>query len=363
MENETPFDYIFRHTLMRPRDLMLIGNKIVSCKPPALRNPETKEGMETLKELVNAAGTEIAEQYLPEVLPHLTIKREDLDNVFKLIDSNVLDAQKTKEICMKFNGNDAICLQNKCKECNGKRHIFCELYKIGLLGYVHLKPTSKDEYVQKFSSVGENTFQDVRLLPLSSHYLIHPILDGLIRRANERYKHQINDVNIVGYDRPWKFHRDIPTESINRPTVFISSTLDLKSYRNKIEEIVIAKNFAPIRSEFLNSPESLNSLRKLATNCHYFVAILGSRYGDEIDGKSVCEHEFDAAYGANPLKIIAYIVEGKIDSWEQKQQQFIKRVQSMAQLGYARGEQLTLLNVKSRFDKDIVERIAQLTKI
>lgn len=81
-EEEDTFDYIFRHTLQRPRDLMEIGDKISKCKP-SVRNPETKEGLETFKSLVNSAATTIATQYIAEVLPHLTIKREDLDKVVK----------------------------------------------------------------------------------------------------------------------------------------------------------------------------------------------------------------------------------------------------------------------------------------
>lgn len=362
-DTEDVFDYIFRHTLQRPRDLMEIGGEISRCRPFA-RNLETEAGAEKFKFLVNSAATTIATQYINEVLPHLTIKRDDLDKVFKLIDSNAFKSEKLKETCMIFNGNDAKCINSNCKECVDKTHIFCELYKIGLLGYVDIIPTgNKQHYFQKFVPIGENTFQEVRLLPDSTHYLIHPILDELIRQKNSKYKHQINDINIIGYDRIWKNTKEIPPESIERPKIFISSTTDddISRYRDAIEKVILTKNFAPIRSETLNSPNSLNKCKELARDCTYFVAILGAMYGEEFEEKSISEHEFDAAFSDDPEKIIVYILEGNIGQWEKKQQAFVQRIQQINELGYARGERVHLHNIANRFDKDIVERIAKLS--
>lgn len=284
--------------------------------------------------------------------------------VFELIDSNTLEEKKLKEICMEFNGDDAGCMRKNCKECIDKTHIFCELYKIGLLGYVDVIPTGKQKYIQKFMPVGEKTFHEVRLLPDSTHYLIHPILDELIRQKSKKYKHQIDDINIIGYDYDivWKSTKEIPSESIYRPTVFISSTKDLSKYRDAIEEVVKNKKFAPIRSETINSPAALEKCKESARNCTYFVAILGSRYGDECGEKSICEHEFDAAHNEDPQKIIVYILEGDIEKWDSKQKEFVERVQNLNRLGYARGDRVNLQNIKNRFDKDVVERIATLSK-
>ncbi len=358
---EDAFDYIFRHTLQRPRDLMEIGGEISRCNP-SLRNPETENGLGKFKSLVNSAATTIATQYINEVLPHLTIKREDLDKVFELIDSNAFEQTKLKEICMEFNGNNAECMKSKCKECADKTHIFCELYKIGLLGYVDMIPTEKQHYFQKFVPIGEKTFHEVRLLPDSPHYLIHPILDDLIRQKNKKYKHQINDINIIGYDRLWKNAKEIPAASILRPTIFISSTINMRQYRDAIEKVITSKNFAAIRSETFNSPDSLRKSRESAKDCTYFVAILGDRYGEEIDGKSFCEHEFDAAYSKDPQKIIVYISEGNIDQWDDKQKKFANKIQCHNELGYARGDRVKHSDIADRFDKDIVERIAVLSK-
>jgi|GEM_PF-4654464 len=201
-ECEKIFDYIYRHTLRRPRDLMEIGGAISRCKTIE-RDPSTISGLQKFKIIVNNSGTNIAKQYLLEVLPHLSITAIDLERLYPLIDSNVLNDKKLKIICMEFNGNNANCLLTDCKKCFGKIHIFCELYKVGLLGYVEKNPTEKNQYMQIFERVGEKTFYDIRLLPKSSSYLIHPILDGLLRDKNDTYKNNIHVKNIIGYDRPW----------------------------------------------------------------------------------------------------------------------------------------------------------------
>ncbi|KUL20443.1 P-loop ATPase, Sll1717 family [Chlorobium limicola] len=205
-EEEDVFDYIYRHTLRRPRDLMEIGGAISKCKLRE-RDPNTEMGLQKFKIIVNNAGTNIAKQYISEVLPHLSISQKDLSRLYPLIDSNVISEHRVKAICMELNGNDAACLHRDCKKCTGKIHVFCELYKVGLLGYIDMSSTEKGKYVQVFEKVGDKTFDEVGLLPKSGYYLIHPVLDGLLRINNERYKNNINIKNIIGYDRDWIFDK------------------------------------------------------------------------------------------------------------------------------------------------------------
>ncbi|MGA2092714.1 MAG: DUF4062 domain-containing protein [Sedimentisphaerales bacterium] len=362
-EKEEIFDYIYRHTLKRPRDFMVIGNRISTC-PTNERNPENPNGISKVKNLINEAATKIAETYIEENIPHLTVTKEDLDRVFGLIDSNILEKQKIKKICMQFNGNDASCMDRDCKNCSDKNHIFCQLFKMGLLGYVTEDPTEKNLFVQKFATVGERIYDDAGLLPDSTHYLIHPILDHLIRTRSSGYKYteQIDKVNIVGCDRPWNTIQQVPSENMRRPTVFISSTMDLSEYRNKIEKMVIDKEFAAIRSEQQNDANAFKKCKDEARKCHFFVAILGSRYGDEYRGKSICEHEFDAAYTINPQKIIVYMIDGDMNNWDEKQKEFAQKIQSIKQRGFLRGGRINLSNIHMRFEKDFVEKIALLVR-
>ena len=55
-EEEDAFEYVCRHTLLRPRDLMTIGDRLVALRPDERRNEHR------LKEAVNQAATEIAHE-------------------------------------------------------------------------------------------------------------------------------------------------------------------------------------------------------------------------------------------------------------------------------------------------------------
>src|SRR5258706_8042841 len=60
-EPEDVFDYVCRHTLLRPRDLMTIGERLGALRP------EERRDEFRLKEGVNQAATEIAYEYLAEI--------------------------------------------------------------------------------------------------------------------------------------------------------------------------------------------------------------------------------------------------------------------------------------------------------
>jgi len=102
--------------------------------------------------------------------------------------------------------------------------------------------------------------------------------------------------------------------------------------------------------------------KKKAKECHYFVSIIGPKYGEEIEGKSFCEHEFDEAYNENPDKIIVYVIEGDITRWSSKQQDFLKKSSRSLKKAYARGDRINKQNIKKRFEKDLIERIAYFSK-
>src|SRR5207253_2072506 len=62
-EQEDVFEYVCRHTVLRPRDLMTIGDRLVALRPDERRNEHR------LKQAVHQAATEIAHEYLAEIAP------------------------------------------------------------------------------------------------------------------------------------------------------------------------------------------------------------------------------------------------------------------------------------------------------
>jgi class 3 adenylate cyclase len=196
-EAEDAFEYIARHTLHRPRDFMTVGQKLSDLTPAERRVPER------FKEVVNQAANEIAAEYLNEIAPYLGTV--DLPRVLGALSSNVLRRQEVEDIFFAHNADAG--------PTDELEHIFCMLYRAGLLGHLELDHVS-GKRVQRFLRPGEQIFQPDGLLPDSTHYLVHPVLSGLIARLNPRYVAQHDRVNLVGNGRPWKDATDRQLKSL-----------------------------------------------------------------------------------------------------------------------------------------------------
>jgi class 3 adenylate cyclase len=185
-EDEDAFDYVCRHTLLRPRDLMTIGERLAALRPEERRNEQR------FKEAVNQAATEIAQEYLAEIAPHTGDL--ELERFLRRLPGHILSRAEVGKLFEEHNAG--------VPEADAK-HVLCALYRVGLLGYVH-HDRIRGESVQRFLRPGEATLEPDGVLPQSTHYLVHPVLSDVIGRANPAYLQQIDRVNIVGYGRPWR---------------------------------------------------------------------------------------------------------------------------------------------------------------
>ena len=196
-EEEDVFDYVCRHTLLRPRDLMTIGERLSALRP------EERGQEHRLKEVVNQAAAEIAYEYLAEIAPYLGDL--DLERFLRRLPGHVLSREEVETLFHEHNG-----------ESGGfdERHVFCALYRLGLLGYVH-HDWVRGEWVQRFLRPGEGTLEPDGVLPRATDYFVHPALSDVIGRMNPPYLARIERVTIVGYGRPW----GEPSSVASAPTV------------------------------------------------------------------------------------------------------------------------------------------------
>ena len=184
-EEEDAFEYVCRHTLLRPRDLMTIGERLVALRPDERRNEYR------LKEAVNQAATEIAHEYLAEIAPY--VGELDLERLFHRLPGHILTRAEVEAIADGDDGGGAATASD----------VFCALYRVGLLGYVQ-HDRVRGEWRQRFLRPGEATLETNGALPRATHYLVHPVLSDVIGRINPDFLQRIDRVNIVGYDRPWR---------------------------------------------------------------------------------------------------------------------------------------------------------------
>ncbi len=185
-EDEEVFDYVCRHTLLRPRDLMTIGERLAALRP------EERLNEYRLKEEVNLAATEIAHEYLAEIAPHLG--HLELERFLHRLPGHILTRDEVELL---------FAAHNAGADGADPKHVFCALFRVGLLGYVHHDQV-RGESVQRFLRPGEATLEPDGVLPRATHYLVHPVLSEVIGRANPAYLQRIDRVNIVGYGRPWR---------------------------------------------------------------------------------------------------------------------------------------------------------------
>ena len=184
-EHEDAFAYVGRNTLLRPRDLMTIGERLTALRPEERRNENR------LKEAVNRAATEIAHEYLNEIAPYLGDL--ELERCLRRLPGPILTRDDVEALFHEHNADIGA----------PERHVFCALYRVGLLGYLH-HDWVRGEWVQRFLRPGEGTLEPDGVLPQATHYFVHPVLSDVIGRLNPAYLQHVDRINIVGYGRPWR---------------------------------------------------------------------------------------------------------------------------------------------------------------
>lgn len=187
---EDIFKYIYRHTLGRPRDFMQMGMAISSI-------PVENRSQEEIIKVIDYQTSSLVKDYIfEEVKPFNT--ELDINEIFKRVPANVLTRKQLKTICSKINSFD--CVDIRCKECD-KIHIFCSLFKYGLIG--HVQPDSgKKRLKQFFYKPGEVSFESNVKLAKSEYYLIHPVLYKYICDINPFF--EFYQGQVVGPNYDWE---------------------------------------------------------------------------------------------------------------------------------------------------------------
>ena len=194
-EKEAIEDYVHRHTLGRPRDVCWIGRNISSI-PPDRRSPEAIAGA------VNEAARQIFEDYIGEVQPH--INDFDIEILRRLVPANILTPDQIQSISLEYDREWEA--QGNAIPSEGC-HVFCNLYRLGLLGII-IQDRRTNVRRQQFAVAGEIDLRKRSVLPESSSYLIHPLLDSTMAAHSQSYWESFDKVNIVGNDRVWRSEKE-----------------------------------------------------------------------------------------------------------------------------------------------------------
>lgn len=186
-ESEELFDYIYRHSLKRPRDIMDICSRL--CL-----NMKKNVVIDHIKLHVNAESRVILDAFLSEIEPFAFAEIKFEVEIFsRLMNTNVMNADMIRFICNKYNEKliDHFKCNEDCRKCMGT-NVFCTLYNIGLIGIISSNRL-EDDYIQNFQDIG-NAIMDIKQinLPKAQLYLMHPMLTNKIESSRSNFNQEFH---------------------------------------------------------------------------------------------------------------------------------------------------------------------------
>lgn len=294
-KNEDAFDYIYRHSLKRPSDMMKI------CKNLSFDNKELD--ISKIRSTVNECAGEILSMYIDELSPFLPYK---IDDFLIHINTNILDKDYIKYICNRYinHKTDEYTCSRDCINC-ANMHPFIILYNIGLLGYVR-EDINNHKFEQYFNRTGSSVFLErLEQFPVSDFYFIHPCLMDVIHEKRRQcgLEHFTDDNYIIGDSYEFTNERTInirenislAKKALKKEDVFISSTIvDLGQVRDCVESALTDRGYNPIMSEKNYFPLNASKLKSMHSHdycidklleCGSLIFIIGKEYGGKYAGK------------------------------------------------------------------------------
>jgi TIR domain len=180
---EDLFDYIYRHTFARPREIVLMGLELSKVQA-SLRN------LATIVERVNSTAAVLFEQYKREVVPYFD------DGLFEFF------CERARQNVIPH----ATAYQIYCqaRDERGFEHICSYFWRLGLLGLVEATPrgdAGDTAYIQRFLPVAERSLLGELVPDYPDYYLVHPAVDRAFRSIVGSDLWSVD--NIIGYDYPF----------------------------------------------------------------------------------------------------------------------------------------------------------------
>lgn len=156
-QSEGALDFILRHTLGRPREIVRLGNMLYFEKLTKgdYKDLAVEDKIEEIRFFIHDKSEKIIEDYLKEIIP--SFDQEYLMNFLKKIQSNVFSHKILNDEEKGFLG---VC------------------YNTGLVGIIKEIIRDGRKYkIQYFKKAGDYLYHSLNQFPKSEYYITHPILD------------------------------------------------------------------------------------------------------------------------------------------------------------------------------------------
>jgi len=173
---EDCFRYMARHTVGRPRDLVLLCGM--------LHNHSNAISEDIFRKIVNnTAANEVVRNVFEEMnmfLSSLTF-REDRDQFFRLIPYNILTRAELIDIADRFSNSANVLESQNSENIRTKDHPFCDLWTCGLMGIVSDDYMQAGVVVQRFKQPHEPGSGFPGCIPEADFYVLLPSLQANIK--------------------------------------------------------------------------------------------------------------------------------------------------------------------------------------
>lgn len=195
---EDSFQYLKRHTLGRPRDLVIVASELSRKQSDLTETLYRKVVRET-------SASVLVSNVFDEMRVFLTCLQHKPNRLrfLSLLPHNILTRQEAIEVYCAFNGLDPAAFAETGPDAEGMWHPFWELYSAGLLGAI-LPSREEGEIRQRFKQPSDLLDDSQSALPKVDFYLIHPSLDELIQKQRASDDYHVFQHVVVGHNSPWK---------------------------------------------------------------------------------------------------------------------------------------------------------------
>ena len=200
---EAAFDFLYRHTLGRPRDLVILASEIS-------RHRRTLDERTLIRIVQESSAGMLAANIFDEMRAFLEVlrDRDKRDAFFALLPCDVLSGDDVVAVWCAFHGVDRAYFDEYGRDADDVYHPFRELYECGLLGVVADDPAGEGR-VQRFRQPHEAVAGSRRELPRSREYLLHPALRALLERLAGSGRFAAIRHVTIGHGEPWPRHFDL----------------------------------------------------------------------------------------------------------------------------------------------------------
>lgn len=176
---ENVFEFIYRHTYGRPREIVKMGLEIYWIVTGTYyANLPKEDQVKEIRARVNRESHDLFLQYRQEIIPHFSI--EDLSNFVEKIHSNVI----TKNDLAKLN-----------------KQTLRLYFNLGLIGHTR-SDNHNATLVQEFRPPATYNYRAQDPLPDSDYFLVHSSLDFTLLN-HHAFGHFYNKHNIIGNGYPF----------------------------------------------------------------------------------------------------------------------------------------------------------------